>query len=108
MLTHANFLHAIMSDTANTMHREVYADWLEEQGDVRAELIRLALLIQAHPAGRENLLPVAMHDACQRYVSLIVETTFTWIHRMDLPLIQAKDAALIDGEPVPVWWWEAR
>src|SRR4051794_37513477 len=49
------FLSAIAADPADDTNRLVYADWLEERGDVRAEYIRLPL--QTHePHGRKRTL----------------------------------------------------
>jgi uncharacterized protein (TIGR02996 family) len=39
--TEADFDEAILADPADVSRRLVYADWLEEQGDPRAELFRL-------------------------------------------------------------------
>src|SRR4051812_12811974 len=58
------FLQAILEDPEEDVHRHVFADWLEDQGDevslARAELIRLQLQrARLHPAAAQAraLLP---------------------------------------------------
>src|SRR5262249_1393667 len=43
MTDEAAFLRSILDDPDDEANRLVYADWLEERGDPRAELIRLQL-----------------------------------------------------------------
>ncbi|SRR5579871_3008402 len=47
----ADFLAAIRANPDDDALRLVYADWLEERGDVRSELLRLELIVDraAHP-----------------------------------------------------------
>jgi uncharacterized protein (TIGR02996 family) len=51
------FLTAIGNDPANASIRLIFADWLEEQGDARAELLRLlhVLTQEIHPPERPTL-----------------------------------------------------
>jgi uncharacterized protein (TIGR02996 family) len=48
------FLSAIAADTADDTNRLVYADWLEERGDVRGEYIRLRVKVR-EPRGRKRI-----------------------------------------------------
>jgi len=41
------FLQAIIDEPDNDMHRLVYADWLEDRGDPRSELIRLQFELES-------------------------------------------------------------
>src|SRR5262245_42453878 len=43
------FLQAVQAEPANEQVRLVYADWLEERGDGRAELIRVMEEMATHP-----------------------------------------------------------
>lgn len=67
----APFLDALRADPADATALLVYADWLEERGDRRAEYIRLALAPEGKEAEIETLkrqLPpawVAMMEECR-------------------------------------------
>ncbi len=45
MIEHVGFLRALSADPRGDYHRLVYADWLEERGEVLAELLRLQVAI---------------------------------------------------------------
>ena len=49
-MTDADFMRAIQADPADDTARLVYADWLEERGDVRAEYLRAELELARLPA----------------------------------------------------------
>jgi uncharacterized protein (TIGR02996 family) len=49
------FLSAIEADPADNTRRLVYADWLEGQGNPRADFIRLRLQVRGH-GGRKRAL----------------------------------------------------
>jgi uncharacterized protein (TIGR02996 family) len=60
------FLLAIAADPTDDTARLVYADWLEERGDPRADYLRLVTLAEAQVRDRlplEDLRP-ALRDAC--------------------------------------------
>jgi uncharacterized protein (TIGR02996 family) len=46
-------LQALHADPADDATRLVLADWLEEQGDVRGELLRLHVTLRQRPAGAD-------------------------------------------------------
>jgi uncharacterized protein (TIGR02996 family) len=50
-MTDADFIRTIQADPADDTARLVYADWLEERGDVRAEYLRAELELARLPAG---------------------------------------------------------
>ena len=50
MPTDADFLAAVSAAGADRLPRLVYADWLDERGDVRGELIRLEELTRERVA----------------------------------------------------------
>jgi uncharacterized protein (TIGR02996 family) len=54
MSTETAFLNAIQAQPEDNTLRLVYADWLEEQGDVRAELIRLEIHLDSLPVYSEE------------------------------------------------------
>jgi uncharacterized protein (TIGR02996 family) len=49
-MTDADFIRTIQEDPADDTARLVYADWLEERGDVRAEYLRAELELARLPA----------------------------------------------------------
>jgi uncharacterized protein (TIGR02996 family) len=46
-----SFLRAITASPGDVLLRQIYADWLEEQGDPRAEYLRLGARLDELPAG---------------------------------------------------------
>ena len=48
-MNHQSFIRAIQADPDNEIPRLVYADWLDEQGDPRGELIRIQCEIARRP-----------------------------------------------------------
>lgn len=55
-MTDEDFLDAIATKPESDMHRLVYADWLEERGDVRAEFLRLDHELQCLSEEEEEYL----------------------------------------------------
>jgi uncharacterized protein (TIGR02996 family) len=55
-MTEVAFIDAIVKEPHEPIHRQVYADWLEERGDQRAEFLRLQLILtdQAGKGGRKE------------------------------------------------------
>jgi uncharacterized protein (TIGR02996 family) len=49
MTDHDAFLQAVLDDPTDDLPRLVYADWLEEAGDVRAEFIRSQITLERLP-----------------------------------------------------------
>lgn len=92
MTTEEDFLQAITADIDDSMTRLVFADWLEEQGDPRAEWVRLEGelaapdLEEGHRATleeRKRVLWEMYHDGL-----------IGWERRFALARIQAKIARL--------------
>ena len=48
-INHQHFLDKINKSSDDDTAKLIYADWLEEQGDRRGELIRINLAIKNHP-----------------------------------------------------------
>jgi uncharacterized protein (TIGR02996 family) len=48
-----SFLQAVLADPRDDALRQVYADWLEEHGDPRADYLRLELALAGQPDGPE-------------------------------------------------------
>jgi len=68
-----SFLHAIAVHPDDDTHRLVFADWLEEQGDWRAEFLRLDCLLATLPEDAENRA-----DLQARWLELRAELPHPW------------------------------
>jgi uncharacterized protein (TIGR02996 family) len=77
-MSHADFHLAILESPADDVHRLVYADWLDEQGDAdRAEFIRA----QVHRAALPVFHPEARALA-QREAELLAVHRHVWVGRV--------------------------
>lgn len=88
----ASFLAGIRRDPLDLDLRHVYADWLEERGDVRGEYVRLqversGLSLDNDPDGR--LVPL-----CDRMMTLRGAIDDRWLAEMEQP-------SVILGNPTP-------
>lgn len=105
----AKFLQAIHADPDNGSHgspRMVYADWLEEQGDPRAALVRLSAQIRRFPKGvvfhcrQFEYLPYFEAAEASRSVLTDIDketgASRWWKHAV-MPCIQTEDE-------YPGWW----
>jgi uncharacterized protein (TIGR02996 family) len=73
------FLQSIDEDRSNSQFYAVYADWLEERGDSRAEFLREFVRIAWSEPMIELLGPAESHDRLQRLLST---TSLPWLHRL--------------------------
>lgn len=96
----SHFLESIRREPRDVSLRQVYADWLEEQGDVRAEFVRLQverseLSFDDDPDGR--LVPL-----CDRMMALRSEIDGAWLAELEQP-------GMLIGNPTPyaATWWSA-
>ncbi len=71
------FLQAVQADPDNEQVRQVYADWLEERGDQRAELIRVMQEMAALPVYSDRHAELR-----PRRDELRARTDKTWLERM--------------------------
>ncbi len=62
------FVEGIVRRPANQLHRLVYADWLEERGDARAEFVRLT---------------VQVDNAVHRLIELASVLPEEWVEQVD-------------------------
>ena len=71
MPAEAAFVDAIRDDPDDRMLPLVYADWLDEQGDSRGELIRLQCELDGVPLANPHrqVLRIAIQDLCRLYQS---------------------------------------
>jgi uncharacterized protein (TIGR02996 family) len=109
-MTEEAFLRAIAADPADDGNRLVYADWLEERGDVRGEYIRLRLRA-CEPRGRQRVrarlaqLEVGIDGPWRRRVFAVPKLTITKYRRVERPI--AKPVTKFGGQPVwvagPQW-----
>jgi uncharacterized protein (TIGR02996 family) len=76
------FLRAILADPDDDGPRLIYADWLEERGDVRSEFIRLQCML-ARLAAHDPRRPVL--EARER--SLLAEHEESWAGPLQPPLV---------------------
>lgn len=88
----AHFLATIRAEPRDMSRRHVYADWLDDRGDVRGEYVRLqiersGLSLDDDPDGR--LVPL-----CDRMMELRGEIDDRWLAEMEQP-------SVIIGNPTP-------
>jgi uncharacterized protein (TIGR02996 family) len=57
MTSEEDFLQALQQDPPDDDLRLVYADWLEEHGDIRGEYLRLLIQLRRIPQRLEELQP---------------------------------------------------
>ena len=76
------FIRAILADPSDDAPRLVYADWLDERGDVRGPFLRLELVL----AGLLN--PPAADDAIAELRTLARAIDPKWIALVDRPRIE--------------------
>lgn len=72
------FLHAIMETPDDDVPRLVYADWLEEHGDPRAELIRVQCAEARLAADDQD-----RHAVCH-------QESLTWLHQCRLGRVRER------------------
>jgi uncharacterized protein (TIGR02996 family) len=65
---HAQFLDSILAQPDDVTLRNVYADWLEERGDPKAELVRLEWSLYAQPQPKIDLPRQRRNRARRRLV----------------------------------------
>jgi uncharacterized protein (TIGR02996 family) len=73
------FLYEILTNRNDDLPRLIFADWLEEQGDQRAELIRVQCelaQLRGQRSGRERLI--------QREHQLLAENHAVWLQTVEL------------------------
>lgn len=111
---HADFLSRIQSEPDPRVAQSIYADWLEEQGDPRAELLRLAVEIRSRPEGRKQY---GLLNKARRYVEQDRQQFFgdqgeawqSWRHKAKLPVVRyrmpRRRHSLITTE---AWLWTHR
>jgi uncharacterized protein (TIGR02996 family) len=109
-MTEEAFLRAIAADPADDGNRLVYADWLEERGDMRGEYIRLRLKAR-EPRGRKRVLARAcelgeqIDDGWRRQVFAVPKLTLKKYRRVKRPV--TEPVTKFGGQPVwvagPQW-----
>jgi uncharacterized protein (TIGR02996 family) len=85
MTAEAELLRAVVQHPFDQTYRLVYADWLEEHGDARAEYLRLqAELSRASPPRPEpwdGSMPESL-ELCRRERELLEALDPAWLHRV--------------------------
>src|SRR5205807_10301364 len=77
------FLQAILDDPDDDMLRLIYADWLEERGDPRAEFIRVQCELAGFPPHLPDKAALrARARLCQRSQALLNEHKEEWFGRL--------------------------
>lgn len=71
------FLRAIADNPAEDAARLVYADWLEERGDPRAEFLRVQHAFTQRPSDASS-----DRDLCEKEQELVRQLDPTWIQRV--------------------------
>ena len=78
MGTRADWIDHLKADPDNTSRWRVLADWLDEVGDVRGELIRLCL--------KRSALPFGARGPVQRRIGAILATHLgRWLEGLEVP-----------------------
>jgi uncharacterized protein (TIGR02996 family) len=96
MSTEKGFLDAILKEPDNLDHRLVYADWLEDQGDLRrAEFLRLEVFLDGLPPGDPRVAPTQA-----RLRELHPEIGAEWLALLDRTTI----LNCLRGEACPGRW----
>jgi uncharacterized protein (TIGR02996 family) len=79
-MSEAGFLNAIQADPTNEAIRLIYADWLEESGDQRAEYLRLEARLA------DPVLACSVYDEVHdRLIQLRASLAPRWLAQMDQP-----------------------
>lgn len=102
MIGHNDFLLAIQAAEDPCFYQSIYADWLEEQGDSRAELIRLSFEIRKFPKAPQVHSESALNPATYRNkLEIYSDNAFyvEWVNRMRLPRIFGNRLCLF-------WTWK--
>lgn len=73
------FLRAIADNPADNAARLIYADWLEEHSDPRAEFLRVQWALGQHTRDKSMY-----RELCEREQKLVCQLDSTWIQRMRL------------------------
>jgi uncharacterized protein (TIGR02996 family) len=104
------FLAAIAEEPVDDTHRLVYADWLEERGDLRAEYIRLRLKLR-EPRGRKRILArieeltPEIDGEWRRRLFAVPKLTIKGYRRVEQPV--TEPVTKFGGQPVwverPCW-----
>src|SRR5262245_9378052 len=96
MTAEKGFLDAILRELDNLDHRLVYADWLEDQGDLRrAEFLRLDELLARLPLGDPRWTPTR-----DRLRELQPDIGAEWLALLDrTPILNCRH-----GEGCPGRW----
>jgi uncharacterized protein (TIGR02996 family) len=83
MSVEKGFLDALLKEPDSSEHRLIYADWLEEQGDLRrAEFLRLEVLLAQLTLGDPQRAPTR-----DRLRELLPEIGADWLALLDRTLI---------------------
>lgn len=108
-ISHADFMRAIRSDPDNNIHWYVYADWCEEQGDNRSDLLRLVPSVREFNRGEvycEPLIVDGVSVPVQKYVDAVYRSMiggtnpFEWYELLEIPDLDSHHKYLL-------WWtWQ--
>ena len=77
MNTEEAFERDILDHPFDDARRLIYADWLEERGDERGELLRLQ-----HNLSRMSIGDDGYRESCTREKELLKTLDKVWVHRM--------------------------
>lgn len=94
-ITHEHFLRQIQADADPRLSQSIYADWLEEQGDPRAALVRLSVEIRSRPEGQKQYDAL---DNAKRYVEEDRRLSWSddgkawrrWRHKAKMPIVRYR------------------
>lgn len=98
---HEHFLKLIQAEPDVPLHRLVYADWLEEQGDERAEFQRAIAEVMSYPEGKPRQRKMAVANHFGRVWKKSWDRHRGWLKKAMCITVSRRYPA--DGKPT--WKW---
>jgi uncharacterized protein (TIGR02996 family) len=90
------FLNAVEAEAANPVPRLVYADWLDEQGDPRGELLRIQEELRRIDVPHRTAKETRMHDLLNDGVEPLV---ITRTNSIGMPMVLIFPGEFVMGSP---------
>ena len=95
-MNETEFLNTIEAEPANPVPRLVYADWLDEQGDLRGELLRIQEELRRIDVPHRAAKETRMHELLNEGVEPLV---ITRINSIGMPMVLIFPGEFMMGSP---------